>query len=162
MGKKEIAMKILEMLEHNKLIEKAEIAGSIRRKKKDVRDIDIVVIPNDWMQLKARMQFEYPSKVIVSGDKIFRIEIDFNHDNEWIQVDFYRATIRDFIPLLLTYTGSKIFNISMRANAKAKGMMLSQYGLFDRKGSPISMGFKEEKEIFDALDMKYKKPEERE
>jgi len=57
---------------------------------------------------------------------------------------------------LLYFTGSKGFNISIRSEARKKGLLLNQHGLFDNKGNRIPAYT--EKEIFDALSVKYVPP----
>jgi hypothetical protein len=59
---------------------------------------------------------------------------------------------------LFHYTGNKIFNIRTRAQAKRLGYKLSQYGLY-KDGERIPV--KSEEEIFEILQIDYKKPEER-
>lgn len=62
---------------------------------------------------------------------------------------------------LLYFTGSKTFNVHMRAQAKRRGLLLNEYGLFDIKTGKSVLDKPSEKDIFDKLGMKYIKPENR-
>jgi len=131
--------------------EKVEIAGSIRRQKLEVNDIDIVLIP----KLKEHLiqKIRNISKVEVQGKKLIRIEYS------GIQIDIYFATKETWGILLLVRTGSKEHNIKLCQHAIGKGMKLSsEKGLI--KGNEV-IARKTEEEIFKALGMNYIKPEDR-
>jgi DNA polymerase (family 10) len=131
--------------------EKIEIAGSIRRKKLEVNDIDIVLIPKlrDYLTQKIRSI----SKVEIQGKKLIRTEYS------GVQVDIYFATKETWGILLLVRTGSKEHNIKLCQHAINKGMKLSsEKGLM--RGNEL-IASKTEREIFKGLGMKYIKPEYR-
>lgn len=123
------------------------MAGSLRRGKKDnIGDLDVVhfglnlpEIPNDY--------------VMEAGDEIVRLKIDGE------QIDIYRTDEAHFGAMLLFLTGSKDFNINLRALAKGRGWKLNQLGLFDEKDNLIAA--RTEKEIFDAMQLPWYEPEER-
>ena len=63
---------------------------------------------------------------------------------------------------LLYFTGSYTFNIEMRKKALEKGLSLSEYGYTDIKTKKLlEYDVKSEKDIFDIIDFKYIKPENR-
>lgn len=141
-----------EIIKHAR---KYEVAGSYRREKQDIRDIDILVQCNTkkWELLRQDLQklgvdFFATGEVILRGN--FR----------GVQVDFYRADPDQWATFLLFLTGSGPFNIAMRVKAKRKGYKLNQYGLYHRDtGEKIPTPT--EAAVFAAIDMPYAEPEER-
>lgn len=133
--------------------EKIEVAGSIRRRKEWVNDVDIVLIPSDPWNLHHEIQGL--GQVMVSGNKIKRVMIGD------IQIDLYLADPKTWATLLLIRTGSAESNIRLCSRAKSKGWHLAAdgSGLFNENGERIA-GDTEES-IFLALGIKYIPPEER-
>jgi len=129
------------------------IAGSIRRKKSEVRDVDFVLIPKPllWHRIVATLQQNMDAKVLKHGEKAAQLTID------GINVDLYSATPETWEPLLLIRTGSAQHNIKLSMLARKKGMKLTHKGL-SKDGKIITS---REKGIFKALGMEYVPPEER-
>ena len=130
-----------------------EIAGSVRRQKPVVKDIDIVLISSDSWNLSHEVMGLGPSRV--SGDKLKRI----NYNG--VQVDLYYASQGTWATLLLIRTGSKENNIRLATLAKKRGWHLAANGdgLFNDKGQRIA-GDSEES-IYQALGLPYQQPWER-
>jgi len=130
-----------------------EVAGSIRRRKEWVNDIDLVLIPRDLWNLHHEIAGLGP--VRMSGSKIMQVELGD------IQVDIYFATEQSWATLLLIRTGSAENNIRLATAAKRKGWHLaaSGDGLFNERGERIA-GDSEES-IYHALGLKYEEPWER-
>jgi len=131
------------------------VAGSIRRRKEFIHDIDLVLIPSDpW-----NLEHEIGGLGIrhASGDKLKRIKL---YDSG-VQVDLYFASDETWATLLLIRTGSKDNNIRLATLAKKKGWHLaaSGDGLFDENLKRIA-GDSEES-IYAALDLPWQAPEER-
>jgi len=133
--------------------QKIEVAGSIRRKKSAVNDIDLVLIPADRYAVDRQMM--ELGRVKMAGIKIARVEMDS------ITLDVYYATPETWATLFLIRTGSAQHNIRLATLAKKKGWRLhaSGEGLFDENGQRIA-GDTEES-IFEALGIPYQRPEER-
>ncbi len=148
---KVIAGKVVKRL--RPYCEKIVVAGSIRRQKPMVRDIDLVVIPRDRENLENALMEMGTYKM--AGLKIARIEMDS------IPLDIYFATEETFATLLLIRTGSVENNIRLASLAKKRGWRLaaSGDGLFNGKGERIA-GDSEES-IFNALGLPYQPPERR-
>ena len=146
-----VANKVIERL--SPYCQRIEVAGSIRRRKPLVRDIDIVLIPSDPWALTREIISLGPSHM--GGDKLRRV--DYNGT----QVDFYFTDERTWATLLLIRTGSKESNIRLASLAKKKGWHLaaSGEGLFDQYGKRIAGDT--ERSIYEALGVKYKEPWER-
>ena len=133
-----------------------EVAGSIRRKKPLVKDVDIVLIPSDPWNLDFEiLGLAMPFHPKLSGGKLKR----FNYNG--VQVDLYFASPESWATLLLIRTGSKENNIRLATLAKKRGWRLaaSGDGLFDETGRRIA-GDTEES-IYEALGLRYQRPEER-
>lgn len=148
---KKIAEKVLERV--SPYCSKIEVAGSVRRGKPQVNDIDFVLIPSDPWNLTHEIMGLGPSTA--AGDKLKRVKFDD------VQVDFYYATPETWATLLLIRTGSKESNIRLASLAKKKGWRLaaSGDGLFNEKGQRIA-GDSEES-IFEALGLPYQEPWQR-
>lgn len=100
--------------------QKIEVAGSIRRRRPLVRDIDIVLITSDpWGLDTAIWRL---GRQVLAGDKLKRV--DYNG----AQVDLYFASEKTWATLLLIRTGSKENNIRLCTLAKRKGWHLAASG----------------------------------
>lgn len=137
--------------------ERIEIAGSIRRAKPTVNDIDIVLIEKPEAALMMSSLLFSMGIVKVSGPEIKRVYLP--EDN--ITIDIYIATPATWATLLLIRTGSKENNIRLCSLARRKGWHLeaSGGGLCDEDGNRIA-GDTEES-IYEALGVPYQRPEER-
>lgn len=154
---KPIAEKVKEFL--SPYCEKLEIAGSIRRAKAIVHDIDIVLIEKPKAALMFASVYDVVAsigKVELNGAKIKRVRW-----GELITIDIYIATPATWATLLLIRTGSKENNIKLATIAKRRGWQLkaSGDGLFNDKGERVA-GDTEES-IYEALGIPYQPPEER-
>jgi len=134
--------------------ERVEVAGSIRRRKSEVRDIDLVLIPKPflWNRIIATLQRTMNAKILKRGESIAQLTI------KGVNVDLYVASPETWGALLLIRTGSAQHNIKLSMLAQKKGMKLSHKGLV-KDGKVIAST---EKEIFEALGLSYVEPEERE
>lgn len=131
---------------------KIEVAGSIRRKKAECRDVDIVLTPNPLVDIVGILQRSMNAQVVKHGKQIFSLKIND------IGVDLNLATKENFAPLLLFRTGSWQHNMKLATKAKRMGLKFSPYGVF-KNGKRIDDNTEEG--IFSALGEKYLKPEER-
>ena len=134
--------------------QRIEVAGSIRRRKEWVNDIDLVLIPSDLWNLHHEIRGL--GQVRMSGGKIMRVM------GGSVQVDLYFAAEETWATLLLIRTGSAENNIRLATLAKKRGWHLaaSGDGLFDENGQRIA-GDSEES-IYKALHVPWQEPWERE
>jgi len=132
---------------------KSQIAGSVRRQKPQVRDIDIVLIPSDPYNLDQEIRRLGPYRA--DGKKLKRILCN------GVQVDLYLAEPETWATLLLIRTGSVQSNIRLATLAKKRGWHLaaSGDGLFDENGRRIAGD--SEQSIYQALDLPFREPWER-
>ncbi|MCL6500767.1 MAG: hypothetical protein K6T16_01890 [Candidatus Pacearchaeota archaeon] len=152
-----IAEHIVEELKKSQVVDKIDVAGSIRRKKETVRDIDILVAtknPSRVMDIFTSMP--EVSKVLAKGPTKSAVIL-----KNGIQADVRVVDKKSYGAALIYFTGSKEYNIRLREYAMKRGFKLSEYGLFDRKTGAFVVGATEE-EIYKKLGLKYVKPEERE
>lgn len=133
-----------------------QVAGSIRREKPLVHDIDLVLIPSDpWNLEHEILGLARPFRPQLLGDKLKR----FNYNS--VQVDLYFASEDTWATLLLIRTGSAENNIRLATLAKKRGWKLKANGegLFNERGERVA-GDTEES-VYRALDLRYQEPWER-
>ena len=144
---------------------RVEVAGSIRRRKPTVNDIDIVVQPkpNSWIQLIKAIRREFDAVTEKQGEKLATLYVPFasKQGQGHLQVDLYRATRTTWGILLLIRTGSAEHNIYLAKLAIRKGYRLAySKGLLNEKGVVIAS--ETERDVFQALGLDYIPPQDRE
>ncbi len=149
-----IAGRILKELRKLPEVRQAIAAGSLRRKKSTIGDIDIVIKTNQ-PEIVAEKFVKMPFVKEVLGKGREKATIITKQS---IQVDIRFFTEENFGSGLLYFTGDKQHNIWLRKKAIKKAWKLSEYGLF--QGSKRIAG-KTEKEIYKLLNVKFPKPENR-
>jgi DNA polymerase (family X) len=142
-----------EIVELTPLSKRIEVAGSIRRKKPNPHDIDLVIIPKNLDDLLT-----YVRKYQVGSIGIGKTHASYVKRGIGIQIFF--ATEDNFGAMLLTYTGPSNYNIGLRCIAKNMGMRLNQYGLYDEI-LPGCIASKTEEDIYIAIGKVWKEPESR-
>ncbi len=131
------------------------VAGSFRRKKETVGDLDILATAEDFSEV-IRHFVKYPKiKEVVSAGST-RSTVILQND---LQVDLRSVEDESYGSALNYFTGSKAHNIELRKIAIELGYKLNEYGLF--KGEERIAG-KTEEEIYEALGLCYIEPELRE
>jgi len=165
-----LAFKILYAIEP--FCEKAQIAGSIRRRRGGVNDIDIVVLPKpeSWLEIIKTVRREFDAITEKQGDKLATLYLPFvNRTGKGhIQVDLYRASQSIWGILLLVRTGSAEHNVYLCNLALAKGLRLEySRGVVDYNFPCLSgmgevIADKTEEEVFEALGLPFILPQDRE
>ena len=151
-----IAEKMKQELDNLDYVERVEIAGSIRRRKETVGDIDILVTTNQPLEVMAYFTgMEMVRDVVVSGPTKSTVRLKENG----IDVDLRVFDDESFGSALMYFTGSKETNVALRRIAISKGLKLSEYGVF--RGQNLVAGTTEE-DVFKSLGMEYIEPELRE
>ncbi len=153
----ELAQDMKAKLEELDEVERIEIAGSIRRGKETIGDIDLLVAsttPEPIM--KAAREAPQVASVIVSGDKKTSVRL-----NQGIQVDVRVVNPEVFGSALHYFTGSKEHHVKLRTRAKREGLKISEYGVFDN-ATGERLASSTEEELFSALGLEYIPPEIRE
>lgn len=147
---KEIENKLKQLKEIDKVI----TAGSVRRKKATVHDIDILVTTKNPEKVAEYFTTLHVAKRVLAKGKT-RSSIITKQN---IQVDLRVVEKNRFGSALLYFTGSKDHNIALRRIAIKKGYKLNEYGLFKGK---ILIESKTEEAIYKKLRLKYIPPEKR-
>ncbi|OGY63583.1 MAG: DNA polymerase III [Candidatus Harrisonbacteria bacterium RIFCSPLOWO2_02_FULL_41_13b] len=146
---------IAQQLRNLKEVKKLEVAGSVRRWKETIGDVDILAVSN---KPKAVMDFfvslPQVARVFAQGETKSAIKLKNGMD-----VDLRVVSENSYGAALNYFTGSKDHNVALREIAIKKGYKLNEYGLFKGK-KPIAG--RTEKEIYKALGMDYIEPEMRE
>ncbi len=150
---------ILSELRKIPAVEKAELAGSLRRKKETVGDIDIIVQADSKNRKKIIGKFialPIVEKVLAKGTT--KASVILKQAN--IQVDIRLVHEYEYGAALLYFTGSKEHNIKLRSIARNRGYKINEYGLFDIVNGKQLAGATEE-EMYRFLHMKFIPPEKR-
>ena len=150
-----VAKRIVETLRQKTGSQKIEWAGSLRRMKENIGDIDILATGADHEKIVYTFtHLPEVKEVLASGETKASIIVEGGTqiDLRVVEEDSYGAALQYF-------TGSKGHNIRLRGIAKAKGIKINEYGVF--KGEK-KIGGKEEEEVYRALGMDWIEPELRE
>jgi DNA polymerase/3'-5' exonuclease PolX len=149
-----------------------EIAGSIRRRRAEVNDIDLVLVPETLesrAEIVKRCSFTCTK---VSGDTFtaqniifrfpseFQLDLFFAHDGI---VDLVSKTPSNWGAVLLCRTGSIFHNQQLCSHAITKGLKFAPYKGVVRAGAQEEIIASEtEESIYQALDLEYRLPTQRE
>ncbi|SNT21127.1 DNA polymerase (family 10) [Anaerovirgula multivorans] len=149
--------KVIEDLKKHEAMIRISLAGSIRRQKEIIKDIDILGSCREDKR-KEIMDFftslEDVEKVIAKGNTKSSVVL-------WsgINVDLRLVDDEEYPFALHHFTGSKEHNTAMRHRGKAFGLKINEYGIF-KEDKRIDV--KDEKEFFSVLNLQYIPPELRE
>ena len=132
-------------------------AGSLRRMKETIRDLDILVTSKKpEVIMNAFISLPRVGEVIAHGPTKSSI---VTKDN--VQVDIRVVPQEDYGAALMYFTGSKEHNVKLREMAVKKGLKINEYGVFNVKTNKRLAG-SSEKEIYGLFKMDYIEPELRE
>lgn len=146
---------ILQHLSTVKGVIKLAAAGSYRRGKETVGDLDFLAVTTDVDSVMDRLgSFEDVESVLARGDTKMSVRLA-----EGVQVDLRVVPEKSFGAALQYFTGSKDHNVILRGMAKDRGLKINEYGLY--RGDELICGSQEE-EIYAALDLPWIPPELRE
>ena len=151
----EIAAPLLEALQNNPDVIRADIAGSLRRCNEVVKDIDIVCStrrPAAVAEFFATLP--QVDRVTSKGDTKASVVM-----SSGINADLRIVSDGEFPYALHHFTGSKEHNVAMRGRAGRMGLKMNEYGLFSERGLIACL---DEQQIFAALSLHFIPPELRE
>jgi len=149
------ARQVVEWLKERAPIDKIEPAGSIRRRKETIGDIDILVTSTQPLEvMDAFVSLPVVREVIAKGETKTSVitEMGIQMDVRVVEPDCFGAALQYF-------TGSKEHNIHLRKIAQDMGLKISEYGVF--RGDEKIAGRTEE-EVYGALNLPWIPPELRE
>ena len=147
----EIILDKLYSLGFKEQCKKFEVCGSYRRGKPDSGDIDIVIIPKDsfkdWFD-----NLDFPKRKGHFADNALINEV---------QVDFFLCNESNYTTSVLTWTGSRGFNIMMRGKSLKAGYIYTRFGMYKKDTKKLVIGINKEIDIFNLIGLKYIHPEMR-
>src|SRR5580658_4480334 len=153
---------LLESLRQHPAVVRCSAAGSLRRSKEVIGDVDLLASSK-----KPSEVIEYfcsqPGiiKVTARGETKASVSLEGG-----LQADLRVVSDKEFPAALMYFTGNKEHNIVMRQRAIVRGLRLNEYGLFKSKEETrdpkLLVPCKSEEEIFANLDLPYIEPELRE
>jgi len=152
----QLAEQIVRSLEQVSGVERLVPAGSVRRARETIGDIDILAVAAD------------PEKVMTSFTSLDIVEEILAHGptkssirtRQGIQVDLRVVPEDSFGAALQYFTGSKQHNVHLRSLAQKCSLKINEYGVFDEKDSSIAGT--SEQQVYAALGMDFIPPEMRE
>ncbi len=151
----EIAARLFEPLRHHPKTLRAEVCGSLRRRKETIADLDFLVSSKDPQALmNAFVALPGVAQIIVKGDTKSSVTLQ-----NGMNADLRVVRDEEFPFALHYFTGSKEHNIAVRGRAQKYGLKLSEYSL---EGEKKKVKCQDEADIFAALDLDYLPPELRE
>jgi DNA polymerase (family 10) len=149
---------ILDYLKNAPGIGRLSAAGSLRRMKETVGDIDILATGKDGARIiRYFTEFQGVDRTLVAGTT--KGSVLLNLERKERQVDIRIVNESEYGAALQYFTGSKAHNIKLRSWANKKGLKISEYGVF--KGTTKIAGASEE-EVYSSLGLRFIPPEMRE
>ncbi|MCK5709674.1 MAG: DNA polymerase/3'-5' exonuclease PolX, partial [Deltaproteobacteria bacterium] len=150
-----LAESIKEEVEKIKGTEGTIIAGSIRRMRETIKDIDILTISDDTEKaVKEFTKLPFVKEVLAAGSTKGSVIT-----NEGIQVDLRVVGPKSYGGALQYFSGSQAHNVKLRTIASKNGLRINEYGIF--KGEDKVAG-ETEKEMYGTLGLPFIPPELRE
>lgn len=151
----QIAQSLREHFRGCRQIRRLEFAGSYRRGKDTVGDLDLLVVAADCGPVMDRFA-DYPSvaEVLARGDTKMSVRLQSK-----LQVDLRVVPEESFGAAWQYFTGSKAHNVVLRGMAKNRGLKINEYGVF--RGDKQIAG-REEEEVYAAVGLPWIPPELRE
>lgn len=145
---------VIVRLKNQKEIKAVSVAGSVRRQKETIGDIDILVVSEDSKETaKFFVSMPEVEKIWANGET--KCSVRFK---EGFDIDLRMVEQKSFGSALQYFTGSKEHNIATRKIAIEKGLKLSEYGVFS--GEKQIAG-KTEEDVYKAIGLPYIEPEMR-
>ena len=146
---------LVKYLKNSKDILKVKIAGSFRRRKETVGDLDIIVTSYDTKKaIEYFVKYEGIKEVISQGKT--RSTVILNTD---LQVDLRSVSSESYGAALHYFTGSKSHNISIRKMAQQMGLKVNEYGVFR---DDVKIAGESEEQMYRSVGLSYIEPELRE
>jgi DNA polymerase (family X) len=155
---KKVVDELIPYLAESGGIEKITAAGSLRRGKDTIGDLDIVVTGPGALASMERFVV-HPKAHNVLGKGANKASIQFGM--EGLQVDLRALPHESYGAAMQYFTGSKEHNIALRLRAQKLGLTLNEYGLFRVEDEQRVAGETEE-EVYEKLGLRWIPPELRE
>lgn len=154
-----IAQRLREHMESCNKVKQLEFAGSYRRGKETVGDLDMLVDSTDSDSVMKHFgDFPEITSVIVQGDTKMSVRLE-----DEFQVDLRVVPKKSFGAALQYFTGSKDHNVLIRGRAKQMGLRVNEWGVYDTSQEEEKwVAGKTEVDVYEVLNLPYFEPEIRE
>ena len=157
-----LAERIVAVLEEGERVEQVAYAGSLRRFREDIGDVDILVATDDADPVRdAFLAMAEVERTIGSGETKTSVIT-----REGVQVDLRIVPPGSFGAAMVYFTGSKAHNIRLRQRAIERGWTLNEYALAEQRtdedDEPELIAQRTEQDVYDALELPFITPELRE
>ncbi len=149
----ELAEYIIESLKN--VCDKISYAGSLRRMKETVGDIDVLAVGDRRKVIDKFVSLTRVTEVLAKGDTKASILIGDR------QIDLRVVDLEEWGSALQYFTGSKEHNVHLRELAKEKGLKINEYGVF-RVSDNVRIAGDTEESVYSVLGLSYIPPELRE
>jgi len=150
-----LAEEIIKLLKEKSPVERISIAGSIRRRRETVKDIDVLITSKKPLEvMKQAIALELVEEVIAFGETKTSVRLKTG-----IQMDIRVVEPESWGAALAYFTGSKAHNIRVRELALERGLKINEYGVY--RGEERIAG-KTEEEVYAAVGLPFIPPELRE
>ncbi|HJV36793.1 DNA polymerase/3'-5' exonuclease PolX [Geomonas sp.] len=137
-------------------VDRLEIAGSIRRRRESIKDIDLVATsPDPSRVMDAFLALPQIYDVSMKGPTRASVII-----RDGVQVDLRVVEPESFGAALAYLTGSKPHNVRLREMAVKRGLKINEYGIFDEENRRL--GGENEEDVYRLLELPFIPPELRE
>ena len=143
-----IAEELCRRLAELPQVDEVTFAGSLRRMRETIGDIDILVASEEPAPVHAALRHsDLVTDVLAAGEKKTSVltKRGIQADLRVVEPDAYGAA-------LVYFTGSKAHNVRIRERAVRKGLLLSEYGLFDRE-TEERLASRTEADVYAAMDL---------
>jgi DNA polymerase (family X) len=140
----DFAIPLLGYIKDTPGVQTAEVAGSYRRRKETVGDLDILAAAQDGKGVIDRfVVYDEVETIVSQGETRSTVKL-----RSGLQVDLRVVPKVSFGAALHYFTGSKAHNIACRRRAQDRGLKLNEYGVFDGKTRICGAT---EQEVYDAI-----------
>lgn len=168
------------------LCERLIVAGSLRRRRAEVGDVEILYVPKlRTVEVPAEDMFEAPRTALVDEvdaqldwfleNGVIRQRLNINGSVAWgeknklavhvaseMPVDFFMATEANWFNYLVCRTGGQESNVRIASAAKARGWQWNPYGEgFTRLTGGVNYAVRSERDVFEFVGLPYQEPWER-
>ncbi len=151
----EVALPLVDYLKAVKGVKQVTVAGSYRRHKETVGDLDILVTcGKDVPVVKRFVAYEDVDEVVSQGSTRSTVVL-----RNGLQVDLRVVRDASYGAALHYFTGSKAHNIAVRKMGVARGLKINEYGVFKKEKR---IAGRTEKEVYAQVGLPYVEPELRE
>lgn len=141
-------------------IHRFELAGSFRRGRETVKDLDFILSTASPKEVGEKL-VNHPAVSEIVGHGETKVSVELTFGDTIVPVDFRMVEDESFATMLHHFTGSKDHNVLMRQIAKGRGESISEYGVKNEDNGDIRH-FKTEADFFAHFDLPWLPPEVRE